>query len=326
MARVAVAMAVYNDERYLPLALDALCRQQYRDFRLYVLDDGSTDRSAAIVESYADRLPLDLIRAEHRGRQLAKQASWAAASSAELLLVLDSDIALPEDALARMVAAMTADATIAAVSAVAQADTTRRYGSAQAFVETLFFRSNVGDNGDSRWIVGGCVLFRRSALADIEVRSDVGEDNDLSEKLRRRWRLVLLEDVKATHYGVPTTLGGILRRFARDGERVRALLRIYPAARQVGNIARLVPLPLAVAGVAGVATGQLWLTAGSATALAAYVAAFLYASRDVSAAPLDRLAGALLFTFGNLGFGVGYVREALRAGSTGVLRERGRSY
>jgi glycosyltransferase involved in cell wall biosynthesis len=319
-------MAVYNDERYLPLALDALQRQSWRDFELVVLDDGSTDRSADLVESYANRLPLTLLRAEHRGRQLAKQASWNAVPPRELLLVLDSDVVLPPDALARMVALLDADPAVATVSARARADTSRPFGTGQAFMEDLFFDVNSDDEGNGRWIVGGCALFRRSALVGIEVRTDVGEDNDLSEKLRQRWRLLVPNDLVATHYGVPTTAWGVLQRFVREGIRVRSLLRVYPDARQMGNIARLVPLPLAVTAVAGGLTGQIWLALAAVGMLAAYAAAFAYASRHVSARPVDRLAAALLFTFGNLGFGVGYLREALRTRAADVMREPNRSY
>jgi glycosyltransferase involved in cell wall biosynthesis len=319
-------MAVYNDERYLPRALDALAAQTWRDFQLVVLDDGSTDGSAELVERYSQRMPLTLVRAEHRGRQLAKQASWDTAPAGELLLVLDSDVALPPDALARMVALIDSDATVAAVSARARADTSRRFGSGQAFMEDLFFDVNSDQKGNGRWIVGGCVLFRRSALAGLEVRSDVGEDNDLSEKLRQSWRLLVPRDLVATHYGVPTTAWGVLKRFAREGMRVRSLLRAYPNARQLGNVARLVPLPLTVAAIAGAATGQIWLALAAVGMLAAYAAAFAFASRTVSARPVDRLAGALVFTFGNIGFGVGYLRESLRTRGAGVMHEPNRSY
>lgn len=319
-------MSVYNDERHLPRALDALQGQTWRDFELVILDDGSTDRSAEVAESYAGHLPLTLVRAEHRGRQLAKQASREAAPKRDFFLVLDSDVALPPDALQRMVALLDGDATVAAVSARARADTRRRFGAGQAFMEDLFFDVNSDAEGNGRWIVGGCVLFRRAALAGIEVRTDVGEDNDLSEKLRQNWRLLVPRDLVAIHYGVPTTLWGVLKRFAREGMRVRSLLRVYPRARQMGNIARLAPLPLAVAAVAGAATGHLWLTFAAFGMLAAYVTAFAYASRNVAARPLDRLAGTLLFTFGNLGFGVGYLRESLRLRPAGVMREPNRSY
>jgi hypothetical protein len=166
-------------------------------------------------------------------------------------------------------------------------------------------------------------MLRRSALAGLEVRSDLGEDNDLSEKLRRAWRLLSPLDLVAVHYGVPTTLGGVLRRFHRDGVRVRALLRVYSGARQLGHVARMVPLPLVAVAVAAAALEWHAVAGASAALLGAYVAAFLWASRNVPARPADRLCGAALFTLGNLAFGVGYAQEALRRPSD-LMQEPGR--
>jgi hypothetical protein len=322
--KVAIAMAVFNDERYLALALDALCAQTFRDFHLTVYDDGSTDDSGAIAERYRDRLPLRVMRGEHRGRHFAKQTAWAEAVPAPYLLVMDSDVAPSPDALARMVDRLDADPLAAAVSARTLAFPGRRYGRSQAFLERLFFHVNgAGDEG--RWIAGNCVLLRRSALEGIEIRSDVGEDNDLSEKLKGRWRLVAPADLVANHYGVPTTALGILRRYEREGIRVKSLLRAYPGARQLGNVARLVPLPVAAAAVAGVVTGQGWLVGASAVALAGYVGALLLVSRKVPGRLSERVGGALLFTFGNVAFGWGYLREAVR-GRAAVMREPARRF
>jgi glycosyltransferase involved in cell wall biosynthesis len=318
-------MAVYDDERYLALALEALCAQTFRDFHVTVYDDGSRDRSAAVAEGYAARIPLRVVRGEHRGRQLAKQAAWAAAEPAPYLLVMDSDVAPPPGMLARMVAEMEADPSVAAVSARTLAYSGRRFGPSQAFLERLFFEVNAGGAEQGRWIVGGCVLLRRSALAGIDVRADVGEDNDLSEKLRDRWRLLAPADLVADHYGVPTTALGVLRRFERDGVRVKALLRAYPRARQLGNVARLVPLPLAALALVGAVSGQGWLAAASGLAFLGYVAALLLVSRRVPGSLAERLGGSLLFTLGNIGFGWGYLREAAR-GRTAVMREPARRF
>src|SRR5687768_17584036 len=112
--RVAIALAVYNDERYLRLTLEALALQTWRHFHVIVLDDGSTDGSGAAAEAYAARLPLTVMRGARRGRHDAKRAvaDAALALGTPYLLVLDSDIALPHNALAEMVALLDGDAAI----------------------------------------------------------------------------------------------------------------------------------------------------------------------------------------------------------------------
>jgi glycosyltransferase involved in cell wall biosynthesis len=51
---VTVLMPVYNGERYLREAVDSILAQTFADFELLIINDGSTDRSAAVIESYGD--------------------------------------------------------------------------------------------------------------------------------------------------------------------------------------------------------------------------------------------------------------------------------
>lgn len=51
---ITVIMAVYNGERYLREAIDSILSQTYDQFELLVINDGSTDGSREILESYDD--------------------------------------------------------------------------------------------------------------------------------------------------------------------------------------------------------------------------------------------------------------------------------
>jgi glycosyltransferase involved in cell wall biosynthesis len=50
-----IALPVYNGERYLREALDALLEQSFSDFELLIADNASTDGTAAIAAEYAAR-------------------------------------------------------------------------------------------------------------------------------------------------------------------------------------------------------------------------------------------------------------------------------
>src|SRR5215831_13102998 len=52
---VSVVLPVYNGEKYLAEALDSILQQTFNDYELIVIDDGSTDRSSAIIESYVKK-------------------------------------------------------------------------------------------------------------------------------------------------------------------------------------------------------------------------------------------------------------------------------
>ena len=54
MSEVTIILPVYNGERYLREAIDSVLAQTYRDFELWVCNDGSTDGTVAIIDSYTD--------------------------------------------------------------------------------------------------------------------------------------------------------------------------------------------------------------------------------------------------------------------------------
>ncbi|EIZ80907.1 family 2 glycosyl transferase [Novosphingobium sp. Rr 2-17] len=65
---ISVAMSVYNGERFLAPAIESVLAQDFADFEFLILDDGSTDATAAIVSRYAqeDRRIRPIVR-ENRG-------------------------------------------------------------------------------------------------------------------------------------------------------------------------------------------------------------------------------------------------------------------
>jgi glycosyltransferase involved in cell wall biosynthesis len=53
---ISCIVPVFNGERYLREALDSILSQTYRPLEILVVDDGSTDGTAALVAGYGDRV------------------------------------------------------------------------------------------------------------------------------------------------------------------------------------------------------------------------------------------------------------------------------
>jgi len=68
---LSVIMPTYNGEAYLRAALESIAVQGEAHIEVIVIDDGSTDRTIQIVESFIPRLPLNVVRRDHVGNWVA---------------------------------------------------------------------------------------------------------------------------------------------------------------------------------------------------------------------------------------------------------------
>ena len=55
MVKVSVIVPVYNAEQYLSRCIDSILAQKFTDYELILVNDGSTDGSLAICQSYSDK-------------------------------------------------------------------------------------------------------------------------------------------------------------------------------------------------------------------------------------------------------------------------------
>ena len=95
MPRVSVVTSVYNGEAYVEECIDSILNQTFQDFEYIILNNGSTDRTAEILNHYTDSR-IHIIHQENLGisRSLNKGINL---SKSELIARLDADdYALPQ--------------------------------------------------------------------------------------------------------------------------------------------------------------------------------------------------------------------------------------
>lgn len=88
---ISIIVPVYRVEDYLPQCMDSVLAQEYTNFEVILVDDGSPDSCAAICDGYAARdSRVRVIHKENGGLSDARNAGMALASG-EYVVFLDSD-------------------------------------------------------------------------------------------------------------------------------------------------------------------------------------------------------------------------------------------
>lgn len=64
---VNVLISTYNGEKYIREQLDSILRQSCKDIKIYVRDDGSSDRTVSILKEYENQNRITLIQGENVG-------------------------------------------------------------------------------------------------------------------------------------------------------------------------------------------------------------------------------------------------------------------
>ena len=98
-----VLLRVYNGERYLAEAVESILHQQFSDFELLVVDDGSTDATAAILDQYAKDARVRIIRQPNRGLSLSTRRGVEEARGT-YVAIMDADDRSHHDRLEKQIA------------------------------------------------------------------------------------------------------------------------------------------------------------------------------------------------------------------------------
>lgn len=96
LPEVSIVIPIYNVEKYLDVAIKSAIAQTHRNVQIILVDDGSTDGSRAIAQTFEERYPnVRLITQKNAGLSAARNTGVDSIESTDYILFLDSDDVLP---------------------------------------------------------------------------------------------------------------------------------------------------------------------------------------------------------------------------------------
>lgn len=111
--KFSILVPVYNVEEYIEQCLESLANQTYRNYEVILVDDGSTDKSGKICDTYEQRYP-DIFKTIHKQNQglISARRVGIAMAESDYCLFVDSDDFVEKNLLETVVQYLKNDAEI----------------------------------------------------------------------------------------------------------------------------------------------------------------------------------------------------------------------
>jgi cellulose synthase/poly-beta-1,6-N-acetylglucosamine synthase-like glycosyltransferase/peptidoglycan/xylan/chitin deacetylase (PgdA/CDA1 family) len=212
---VAVVVPAYNEAVGIARAVRSLAASSYPDLEIVVVDDGSTDATADIV----DALALERVHVIRRpnGGKAAALTTGIDSTSAEIVVMVDGDTVFEPETIMRLVAPL-ADPAVAAVAGNTKVGNRSGLLGRWQHIEYV-----IGFNLDRRMyevfqstptVPGAIGAFRRDVLVALGGVSGetLAEDTDLTLAIGRLGHRVVYAEDALAWTEAPSTLNGLWRQ------------------------------------------------------------------------------------------------------------------
>lgn len=93
--KISVVLPTYNQANYLPEALDSILSQDFQDYELIIINDGSTDKTINILQEYSEKSNFIQINQTNSGLPNALNVGFSEARGEYLTWTSSDNIMLP---------------------------------------------------------------------------------------------------------------------------------------------------------------------------------------------------------------------------------------
>lgn len=207
--RITVLMPVYNAERFIREAITSILEQSFKPFEFLIIDDGSTDASADIVESFRDPRIRFVRNARNMGITPTLNKGIALASC-DLIARMDADDISHPQRLQKQFGFMKRNPKCALLSTWARVITEDN-----RFVRLERYRSNFYyyNLTFECWIYHPTIMFRKSSAEAVGMYSmPYSEDYDFFWKMSTRFQIGNLAEALLDYRLCSTSLNTVLKK------------------------------------------------------------------------------------------------------------------
>lgn len=209
MPAISVLMPVYNSERFLAEAIESILNQTFTDFEFLIIDDGSTDNSIKIVESYHDPR-IKFYKNQHNLGISATLNKGISLSSAAWIARMDSDdISYPERLQKQY------DFILEHPDGALYSAWVREIGQQGQFVREDKFNSKYYyyNLTFTCWIYHPIVIFNKKAVEDVGMYTvPFSEDFELFWQITRKYKMYHLPETLLDYRITDQSLHQVLKK------------------------------------------------------------------------------------------------------------------
>ena len=175
--QITIIIPVYNVHKYLPYTIDSILAQTYKEWELLLIDDGSTDNSGKICDSYSFDKRIRIIHQKNEGVSAARNIGIRQAQGRYIIFCDSDDIVYPTYIESLLQSITEHDADIAYCDTIQITDTETEPKRTEYNRPDIVYRGNaIADLPDEFYYTVWGKIYRAELIADNEIFFD----NDLS--------------------------------------------------------------------------------------------------------------------------------------------------
>lgn len=201
---LSIVIPAFNEEKYLPVLLDSIKRQDFTDLEIIVADNNSKDNTRNIAKKYRCRIAKG-------GRPGLARNSGANAAKYDLLF-LDSDVVLPDGFLKKFIDRIEVqklDFATCRVEPITD-DMNHRFS---------YMLKNYGNIVFPYHVSGQCLFVKRALFMDVKGFDEsvlFGEEHELAKRLYRTGKGRFFNDLFVLNHPRRQKKEGTYRTLAKD--------------------------------------------------------------------------------------------------------------